>query len=125
MNSHIQREVMKIEIIERINSIMSEKNIKASELAKQLNVNQSVISTWKSKLRNPPSEYIIKICELLKVEPYYLLTGEKLQSISESEIEELYNKLNDEYKIIAKYKIKELIKEQQQEMNEQKFRDLG
>ncbi len=104
-----------MEIIERLFLIMEEKNIKASELAKHLNINQSVVSTWKSRLKNPPSEMIIPICELIDIEPYYLLTGNNIENKSNNELEELYNQLNDEYKAVAKYKIKELIKEQELE----------
>lgn len=64
-------------INERMFKIMEEKNIKATELSKILNINNSTISTWKKTGKNPPAEYIVRISELLNVTTDFLLGNGK------------------------------------------------
>lgn len=64
-------------ISKRLFKIMKEKGVKAVEVAKKLNINKSTVSNWKSRETTPPAEYIVPICELLQVSPYYLLTGKE------------------------------------------------
>lgn len=65
-----------LSIIERIAYEIECRGLKSVDLAVLLNVNPSVISTWKSRNKNPPSEYVFCICEFLGVSPEWLLTGE-------------------------------------------------
>ena len=106
-----------MKIIERIFNIMDIKNIKNVELAKKLNINKSVISNWKRRKTNPPSEMIIPICELLNVSPIYLLTGKEiLNNDSDEEINLLnkYNLLTEKNKDKVKNFIDKNLKEQVQ-----------
>lgn len=106
-----------MKIIERIFQLMESKNIKNVELAEYLGINKSVISSWKSRNTNPPSELLIQICELLEVSPMFLLTGKKtINDLTEKEIEilEKFNKLSDENKGMTKQFINERLKEQEQ-----------
>ncbi len=64
-------------ITERLFKTMKEKGVKAADLAKKLKTSDSTVSNWKSRGTLPPANYIIPICEVLKVSPYYLLTGEE------------------------------------------------
>ena len=64
-------------ISERLFKTMKEKGIKAADLAKKLKTSDSTVSNWKSRGTLPPANYIIPICEVLEVSPYYLLTGEE------------------------------------------------
>lgn len=73
-------------ISERMFLIMQNKGIKATALAEKLNVNKSVISAWKSRGTDPPSEYLIYICELLEVDIYTLLGAEE-KKLTETEQE--------------------------------------
>lgn len=104
-----------MKIIERIFNIMKSKNIKNTELAEKLHINKSVISNWKSRNTNPPSEMIIPICELLNVNPIYILTGkENINTLSDEDIILLnkYNLLTERNKIKAEIYIEERIAEQ-------------
>ncbi len=69
---------------ERIFHIMQEKNIKSAQLAKHLGVNKTVVSNWKNRGNNPPVEYIVPICELLKIDIYTLL-GIEEKKLSDNE----------------------------------------
>lgn len=64
-------------ISERLFKTMKEKGIKARALEHRLNISSSTISNWKSRGTPPPAEYIVPICEILEVSPYYLLTGKE------------------------------------------------
>ncbi len=105
-----------MKIIDRIFNIMESKNIRNIELAEKLNINKSVISNWKTRNTNPPSEMIIPICELLNVNPIYLLTGkEGLYNLSEEEMNILnkYNLLTERNKGKVETYIDERIAEQE------------
>ncbi|MDO5146102.1 MAG: helix-turn-helix domain-containing protein [Eubacteriales bacterium] len=62
-------------IIDRITRLLKEKNKMAVDLCNLLNIQQSTMSTWKSRRRNPPAEYMPTIASFLGVTLDYLLTG--------------------------------------------------
>lgn len=83
-------------LIHSILNILNDKCIKQSELCAYLGINTSTMTNWKNRNTDPPSKYIIPICEFLGVSPYYLLTGkENNQSLPDDEQELLnyYKKL--------------------------------
>ncbi|MGN0341311.1 MAG: helix-turn-helix domain-containing protein [Roseburia sp.] len=63
-------------ISQRILAILEEKNLSQKELSNYAGLSPSAISNWKTQKSNPSSDKIIKICEFLDVDPYYLLTGD-------------------------------------------------
>ncbi len=69
-------------ICERMFEIIDEKSLKTADLAKKLNIKQSVISNWKKRNTNPPIEYILVICEFLDISVEKLITGENGTTIS-------------------------------------------
>ena len=44
-------------IIDRISRLLKEKNKMAVDLCNALDIQQSTMSTWKARKRNPPAEY--------------------------------------------------------------------
>ena len=64
-----------------------------------MGINNSTMANWQSRNTDPPSKYIIPICEFLDVSPYYLLTGEDSNknnnfiSPSDQEVLELLHQL--------------------------------
>ena len=96
-----------MKIIERMFQIMNIKKIKSVEIADSLGIRKSVISSWKTRICNPPSEYIVRICELLDVDVMYFLTGKECYShlpfdaissnlpTEEEKIIKLYHSLNE------------------------------
>lgn len=95
--------------------------IKATE---ELNLSKNAIFNY-TKGRIPEAKILYELSELCNVSMEYLLTGkENYNELSENEklLVNDYRKLNNKYKIIAEYKIKELIKENSEEV---KFHDIG
>lgn len=64
-------------IIDRIGRLLKEKNKMAVDLCNALDIQQSTMSTWKSRRRNPPAEYMPTIASFLGVSLDYLLTGKE------------------------------------------------
>jgi len=78
-------------ISEKLFAELDNKKIRQADLAKYLDVRNSVITNWKTRGTNPPSELIIHICKFLDISIFELL-GEKIEYTSE------------EQKIITAYK---------------------
>lgn len=82
-------------ICERMFAIMNEKGIKAVQLAEKLNVRNSVISSWKTRGSNPPSEYLLQICEILDIDINTLLGAEeKKLTLKEEKLLNYFRKCN-------------------------------
>lgn len=58
---------------ERLKQLRTEKNLKQSELAQVLSVDQRTISNWESEKNEPPLETIIKIAKFFEVSTDFLL----------------------------------------------------
>lgn len=82
-------------ICDRIFQIIDEKQLKTADLARLLNIKQSVLSNWKKRNTNPPIDYTLVICDFLGITVEELITGKKTK-------EELNE---DEMKIIENYRL--------------------
>lgn len=74
-------------ICERIFSIIDNKGLKTVDLARKLDIKQSVISNWRKRNTNPPMEYSLVICEFLGISIEELITGIPGNTITEEERE--------------------------------------
>lgn len=61
-------------ISEKIFCLLDQKGITQKDFAVQTGISQSTISDWKRKKTNPSADKILKICEILHVTPYELLS---------------------------------------------------
>lgn len=88
-------------ICERIFEIIEQKNLKTADLARKLNVKQSVISNWKKRNTNPPIEYALVICEFVGVSIEYLITGKNSPDLemNETEMLNLFRQLPEQEQI--------------------------
>ncbi|WP_313343602.1 helix-turn-helix transcriptional regulator [Sedimentibacter sp.] len=110
---------------ERLREIRLKYKISQKEMSNILKLAQSQVSNIEKNGANTTSETIENFYKYFGIdETIYLISGKYIEKNNNSEIEELYNQLNDEYKIVAKYKIKELIKEQETE-NNKNLKDIG
>ena len=60
-------------LLERIFSLMNDRNVTAAELSKATEINKSTITQWKKGLQKPSTEAIVKIAHYFKVSTDYLL----------------------------------------------------
>ena len=105
-------------INQRIFKLLEERNLKSSDLASCLNIRDSTVCSWKSRGTNPPSDYLLRICEFLNISANYLLSGEEITpklNPNESELLELFNQLpeREQLKVIGmvEEKVKNLTSE--------------
>lgn len=104
-------EVLFMEIIERILKTLDEKDKKAVELCRLLSIQQSTFSSWKTRKKNPPAEYLKTIADFLGVSLDYLITGKeaapkKYTTPTEDELLDLFRSLPDvkKYEFIGEIK---------------------
>ena len=83
-------------ICERIFELINKKSLKTADLAKKLDIQQSVLSNWKKRNTNPPMEYALVICEFLGITIEELITGKSGNAITPEE-----KRLLDAYKNAA------------------------
>ena len=65
-------------ISEKIFYLLDQKGITQKDFAVQTGISQSTISDWKRKKTNPSADKILKICEILHVTPYELLSEREI-----------------------------------------------
>ena len=65
------------EVLERIIELLTERNIKVSEMCDELKIPRSTCSTWKLKDKIPDSKYLEAIAKYFGISIDYLLTGKK------------------------------------------------
>lgn len=61
-------------ISEKIFYLIGKNKLTQKEFSEQTGISQSTISDWKRKKTNPSADKILKICEVLRVTPYELLS---------------------------------------------------
>ena len=64
-------------ISEKIFVLLEQRGMSQKEFSERTGISQSTISDWKRKQTNPSADKILKICEVLQVSPYELLSEEK------------------------------------------------
>lgn len=76
--------------LQKIFCLMDEKKLKSSNLAKELNINPSTLSTWKKRETDPPIEYVVRICKFLDITPNELFGYKENSKLSDDEKELLH-----------------------------------
>lgn len=91
-------------ITKKMFNIMQEKNIEPAQLARKLGIKNSVISSWENRNTNPPSEYILPICELLDINVYELLSPSGSDTTSdEHELLKYYRECTNDDRYIIRH----------------------
>ena len=60
---------------ERILEIIHEKDMTQKEFSEKTGIPQSTLSSWKGKKQNPSMDKLKVICDVLNMDPYYLISG--------------------------------------------------
>lgn len=88
---------------ERILELLAENGITQKELSVRTGIPQSTISDWKGKKINPGSEKVLIICEVLDVDPGYLLSGTDSPRYAATDSITV-PKDSEEYTLLAEYR---------------------
>ncbi len=100
------------------NELLSEKNLSYTALAKELNIPQTTISNWLNRGSKPNIEDLIKICDYFNISLDYIIGRESEDNViivndkQKSQIEELYEKLDRQNKIMVLGYITALLQKQ-------------
>ena len=60
---------------ERVIELVRERGMTQKEFSERTGIPQSTMSSWKGKKQNPSIDKLKVICDVLKVDPYYLMAG--------------------------------------------------
>ena len=65
---------------------------------------QSTMSSWKGKKQNPGLDKLQVICDVLEVEPYYLISGTKMNETINTEYIVVYRDSDEEYQFLIEFR---------------------
>lgn len=111
-----------MEFVERIDSILKEKNLKRIALCEYLGLTHSALTDWNKRGTIPAADICLKIAEYLGTSVEYLVTGKEknLSSVEltqeEEEVLDVWEDLNDFQKNTIKTLLESYKKENQAEL---------
>lgn len=89
---------------EKLKTLRKQKNLTQEQLAKRLWVTKSIISAYKSEIRYPSLDMLIKLAQTFSVSTDYLLGVNSKQTVDVSNLSE--NQINILKNIIEEFKEK-------------------
>ena len=88
---------------ERTLELIREKGMTQKEFSLRTGIPQSTISEWRTKHLNPGSDKIMVICDVLEVDPYFLISGTEGSRYDKLKSQVIYEG-SDEYDLLAEYR---------------------
>lgn len=88
---------------ERVIELVREQGMTQKEFSEKTGIPQSTMSSWKGKKQNPSIDKLKVICDVLKVDPYYLISGAESNETLKNDYVTVY-KDNDEYQMLMEYR---------------------
>ena len=88
---------------ERVINLIRERGMTQKEFSEKTGIPQSTMSSWKGKKQNPSIDKLKVICDVLRVDPYYLLSGTESNETLKNDYVMVY-KDNDEYQLLIEYR---------------------
>lgn len=73
------------------------------EFSEKTGIPQSTMSSWKGKKQNPSIDKMKVICDVLKVDPYFLLSGVEGNETLNNDYLLVYQN-DEEYKMLVEYR---------------------
>jgi bacteriophage CI repressor helix-turn-helix domain len=70
-------------VIDRIVELLQKKGVSQADICNYIGIKYNVFTTWKTRETDPPTKYLVQICEFLNITLEYLLTGEESKSSNE------------------------------------------
>ena len=89
---------------DRILELIHEKGMTQKEFSEITGIPQSTISSWKGKKQNPGMDKLQVICDVLKVDPYFLISGSKINETVNMDYIIVYRKDQKEYELLIDYR---------------------
>jgi len=88
---------------ERVIDLIRDRGMTQKEFSEKTGIPQSTMSSWKGKKQNPSIDKLKVICDVLRVDPYYLLSGTESNETLKNDYVMVY-KDNDEYQLLIEYR---------------------
>jgi transcriptional regulator with XRE-family HTH domain len=88
---------------ERVLELVHEKGMTQKEFSEMTGIPQSTMSSWKGKKQNPAIDKLKVICDVLRVDPYFILSGSEVNEKLNSDYLTVY-KSDDEYQMLIEYR---------------------
>lgn len=88
---------------ERVLELVHEKGMTQKEFSEMTGIPQSTMSSWKGKKQNPAIDKLKVICDVLRVDPYFILSGSEVNEKFNSDYLTVY-KSDDEYQMLIEYR---------------------
>lgn len=89
---------------ERVLMLIHEKGMTQKLFSEMTGIPQSTLSSWKGKKQNPGMDKLQVICDVLKVDPYYLISGTKMNENVNTDYITVYRGNGDEYELLIEYR---------------------
>lgn len=89
---------------ERILELVHEKGMTQKEFSELTGIPQSTLSSWRGKKQNPGLDKLQVICDVLKVDPYYLISGTKMNESVNTEYISVYRDNREEYELLIEFR---------------------
>lgn len=89
---------------ERVLMLIHEKGMTQKMFSEMTGIPQSTMSSWKGKKHNPGMDKLQVICDVLKVDPYYLISGTKMNENVNTDYITVYRGNGDEYELLIEYR---------------------
>ena len=88
---------------ERVIELVRDQGMTQKEFSDRTGIPQSTMSSWKGKKQNPSLDKLKVICDVLRVDPYYLIAGtESNESLHNDYI--TVDKMDEEYGLLIEYR---------------------
>ena len=88
---------------ERVIELVRERGMTQKEFSERTGIPQSTMSSWKGKKQNPSIDKLKVICDVLKVDPYYLMAGTESNEALNNDYVTVYKK-EEEYKLLIEFR---------------------
>ena len=89
---------------EKILELIHEKGMTQKHFSEMTRIPQSTLSSWKGKKQNPSLDKLQVICDVLKVDPYYLISGTKINESVNTEYIIVYHDNEEEYQLLIEFR---------------------
>ena len=87
---------------ERILEIIHQNGMTQKEFSDKTGIPQSTLSSWKGKKQNPSMDKLKVICDVLKVDPYYIISGAESNEMVKDDYIAVYRG-EEEYNLMIEY----------------------